>query len=113
VLTVLLVVGVVNLTVNSVTKLVVEIGLLGSSLLSYIMIVIGLLFLRRSPLGAYAWFKRAVLVSIFLTQIFIFYTQQLGALDELAVNLIALVTLDYLMHNRRRDKGVGYEDRVV
>ncbi len=95
--------GGANLVVGSVTTGAVEIGWLASSFLSTIMILIGILFLRRSRLAAYTWFKRAVLVSIFLTQVFLFYTQPLGALEALLVNLIVLAVLNYLIRNHQRD----------
>jgi hypothetical protein len=92
-----------ELAANSVSREVVQIGLLASSAVSSILIVIGVLFLRSSPLQAYSWFKRAILVSIFLTQGFLFYTQQLGALGELAVNLLLLGILNSLIRNHRRE----------
>ena len=67
------------------------------------MIVIGVLFLRRSPLQAYLWFKRAILVSILLTQVFLFYTQQLVALGALAVNLLLLGALNALIHTYQQE----------
>ena len=104
--TLVMVLGVVNIAVlaaSSVTKEVVQLGLLASSVLSGVMVVMGVLFLRGSPLRAYAWFKRAILVSILLTQVFLFYTQQLGALGELAVNLLVLGALNALIRTKRRD----------
>lgn len=52
------------------------------------LVVIGVLSLRRSPVKAFHWFKRAVLVSIFITQIFLFYHSQLAAIGGLAVDLL-------------------------
>jgi hypothetical protein len=72
-----------QLVASKLTQDIVQVGLLVSSVVSSIMIVIGVLLLPRSPLQAYAWFKRAILVSIFLTQVFLFYTQQLLALGAL------------------------------
>src|SRR5258707_7684597 len=95
--------GGANLVVGSVTTGAVEIGWLASSFLSNIMILIGILFLRRSRLAAYTWFKRAVLVSIFLTPVFLFYTQPLGALEGLLVNLIVLAVFNYFIRNHQRE----------
>jgi len=99
----LMVFGITNLLGDSVTTSVVEIGWLASSCLSTIMILIGILFLRRSRLVAYTWFKRAVLVSIFLTQVFLFYMQPLGALEALLMNLIVLAILNSLTRHHQRD----------
>jgi hypothetical protein len=71
-------------------------ALLASATVSDFLLLMGVLLLYRSPLRAYHCFKRAILVSILFTQVFMFYTQQLGALDELAVNLILLVGLNAL-----------------
>jgi hypothetical protein len=67
------------------------------------MVVIGVLFLRRSPLQAYSWFKRAILISILLTQVFLFYTQQLLALGALAVNLLVLGALNALIRTHQQE----------
>ena len=52
------------------------------------MVVLGVFALRRSLVHAFRWFKRAVLVSIFITQIFLFYHSQLAAIGGLAVDLL-------------------------
>jgi hypothetical protein len=73
-------------------------ALLASCASSDLLLVLGVwFFLRRSPLRAYHWFKRAILLSILLTQVFMFYAQQLGALDELAINLSVLAALNALI----------------
>src|SRR5579884_3377095 len=86
-----------QLVASKLTQSIVQIGLLGSSIVSSIMIVIGVFILPKSPLQAYSWFKRAILVSIFLTQVFLFYTQQLLALGSLLLNLLVLVALNTLI----------------
>jgi hypothetical protein len=65
--------------------------------------LIGVLSLARSRPAAYEWFRRAMLVSIFLGQVFAFYEQQLAAIVGLAVSLLLLVTLDQLIDLERRD----------
>ncbi len=52
------------------------------------LVVMGVFALRRSLVKAFQWFKRAVLVSIFITQIFLFYHSQLAAIGGLAVDLL-------------------------
>ncbi len=52
------------------------------------MVLYGVLSFRKSIFLAFLWFKRAVLVSIFITQIFLFYHSQLAALWGLGVDLI-------------------------
>ena len=92
-----------QLVASKLTQDVVQVGLLVSSVVSSIMIVIGVLFLPRSPLQAYAWFKRAILVSIFLTQVFLFYTQQLLALGALLLNLLVLTALNTLIGTQQQE----------
>lgn len=92
-----------QLVASKLTQDIVQIGLLVSSVVSSIMIVIGILFLPGSPLQAYSWFKRAILVSIFLTQVFLFYTQQLLALGALLLNLIVLVALNALIGTQQQE----------
>ena len=98
--TLFLIFGVINpaaLTSSSITPRFVHMALLASCVSSDLLLVLGVWFLRRSPLRAYQWFKRAILLSILLTQVFMFYIQQLGALDELAINLSVLVALNALI----------------
>jgi uncharacterized membrane protein YozB (DUF420 family) len=100
-----LVFGVINpavLAASSITPKFVQMALLISCASSDLLLVLGVWFLRRSPLRAYHWFKRAILLSILLTQVFMFYTQQLGALDELAINLIVLLALNALIGHHHR-----------
>jgi hypothetical protein len=92
-----------QLVASKLTQDVVQVGLLVSSVVSSIMIVIGVLFLPRSPLQAYEWFKRAILVSILLTQVFLFYTQQLLALGALLLNLLVLAALNALIRTQQQE----------
>jgi ABC-type Fe3+-siderophore transport system permease subunit len=64
---------------------------------SMICIWLGIWRLRTSRLGAYTWFKRSVLVNIYLTQIFVFYHSQFNALGGLLVNALVYVALCYMI----------------
>jgi hypothetical protein len=92
-----------QLVASKFTQDVVQVGLLVSSVMSSAMILIRVLFLPRAPLQAYLWFKRAILVSIFLTQVFLFYTQQLLALGALLLNLLVLVALNALIGAQQQE----------
>lgn len=81
---------------------IIQIGLLGSSLAAAVLVVAGLVALPRSRLSAYQWFKRSILVSLLFGQIFLFYSQQFGALVELVLSLLVLVALDALIVTERR-----------
>jgi hypothetical protein len=54
-----------------------------------------------SRLVAYRWFKRGILVSIFLVQFFSFYREELIAVVFLLVDLTLLVTLDFVISRER------------
>jgi hypothetical protein len=71
--------------------------------LAGILTFIGLVYLiLRSRIRALRWFKRSVLVSILLTDLFTFYYQQFGALADLAVDLILLAALESLTDAEHR-----------
>ena len=92
-----------QLVASKLTQDIVQVGLLASSVVSSIMIVIGVLTLSKSRLQAYSWFKQAILVSIFLTQVFLFYIQQLLALGTLLLNLLVLIALNILIGTRQQE----------
>lgn len=68
-----------------------------SSTIAIGFVISGVLKLRRKRLAAYFDFKKSLLISIFLTQVFAFYDLQLVALTELALNVIILVALDHVI----------------
>lgn len=70
-------------------------------LASAILLLIGLFFLRRSLANAYRWFRRAVMVSLLLTQPLAFYQDQWSALIGLAFNLVLMSALEF---------GIGQEE---
>ncbi len=67
-------------------------------------ILMGLIALTRSRMHAYPWFHRAVRINIFVTQPFLFYSWQLGALVGLGANVAFYSALRYVM---RTDKPYG------
>lgn len=68
-----------------------------SSAISTGFVIAGILKLQHKRLAAYFDFKKSLLISIFLTQVFAFYDLQLVALTELALNVIILVALDHVI----------------
>ncbi|MFC1944418.1 hypothetical protein ACFLX5_02845 [Chloroflexota bacterium] len=65
--------------------------------ISGILIVMGILTLPRSRLQGYLMFQRAILVSIFFTQVLSFYEQQLLALLGLVLDILILIALRYMI----------------
>jgi hypothetical protein len=76
---------------------VVEWLQLGSSLLSAGLVGLGVALIRQSRLRGLRMFQRAILVSIFLTQVFMFYHAQWMGLIVLAFNLLVLLALDFMI----------------
>lgn len=69
--------------------------------ISGMFITIGILVLPRSRLRAYRMFQRAILVSIFFTQVLSFYEYQFLALVGLILDILILVALRYLIKNEK------------
>jgi hypothetical protein len=74
---------------------------LAGAFISGAMVLAGLLILRSSTAAAVHWFKRAILVSIFVTQVFLFYQSQLTAIWGLVFDLIVYICIDYYLRNNR------------
>ena len=74
---------------------------IGSTIVGALLIGRGALCLRRSRLDAYRWFQRGLLVWILVTQVFVFYSSQLGGLLGLAVDLVAYGSLRYAIGQER------------
>jgi hypothetical protein len=84
------------------TKLLI--GQLASSIVASAFAIIGALKLRHSRLEAYEYFRRALLVNIFLTEFFSFTRIQFGALPGLAANLALLIVLRSAMSQESRSR---------
>ncbi|TMC39972.1 MAG: hypothetical protein E6J25_11655 [Chloroflexi bacterium] len=86
----------------------VDLPLLLASAVSGGLTLIGLVYLvLRSRVHALRWFKRSILASIFLTDLFTFYYQQLGAVADLAVDLVLLAVFEALLEVEHRRAGRG------
>lgn len=64
---------------------------------SFGCIWIGTWRLRASRLSAYIWFKRSLLVNIYVTQVFMFYDSQFSALLGLLVYILLYLALRYVI----------------
>ena len=84
----------------------VDLPLLLASAVSGGLTLIGLVYLvLRSRTHALRWFKRSILASIFLTDLFTFYYEQLGAVADLAIDLILLAVFEALIEAEHRRAG--------
>jgi hypothetical protein len=69
-----------------------------STLISAAVVFWGFLELRRSRFTAFVLFERSILINIFITQFFVFYQDQFGALFGLFANLMLLAALRFMIH---------------
>jgi hypothetical protein len=71
---------------------------------SGVFTLLGVARLPRSRIEAYRSFRRSLLISILITQVFAFAQHQLLALIGLAGNLLVLRTIDLAIERERRDR---------
>jgi hypothetical protein len=70
-----------------------DIGQIVTSVASAICVLLGLRLIRRDRGQAYAWFERAVLINLLLTQVFVLANDQFSALPAIALDLLMLGVL--------------------
>jgi hypothetical protein len=88
----------------------VNVASLASSLVSALLVARGVLALRRGRRAdAYRSFERALLVAIFVTQVFSFVESQFGAVFGLAIDLVLLVALRSVKVDRGGDVATAAE----
>lgn len=67
------------------------------------MVVAGITRLRASRLNGYSWLRRAILISIFFSQVFYFYSEQMLAVIGLAISLLLLAALNTMISAEQVD----------
>ena len=67
-----------------------------SSSVTILCIAIGIKAWASNRARSYRWYIRGVLVSIFITQVFVFFHSQLAAITGLAINVLTYATLDFV-----------------
>ncbi len=77
---------------------------LASALASGAIILAGVVTLRRDRGQALVLFQRSILVSIFATQVFVFYRDEWAALGALAFNIAVLLTLHFMIDHERASR---------
>ena len=63
---------------------------------SVVCVSIGIRAWRSSRARAYRWYMRSSLVSIFITQVFVFFHSELAAIGGLTANLLTYATLSFV-----------------
>ena len=89
-----------NADLAHVVQLIAAIG-------SGLCVMVGVWRLRRSRASAYRWFVRAVLISIFVYEVFAFYYAQFAALSSLAIDLLLYAALSYMIGRERVEAEVA------
>jgi hypothetical protein len=74
----------------------IELAIGISSVVAAALTVLGVYKLRRSRREALVYFRRALLVSIFFTDVFLFLEHELAALQGLALDVVLLLAVDAL-----------------
>ena len=69
-----------------------------SSLVSGLFVIGGMWYIRYARYMAYRFFRISILISIFLTEFFVFYETPYLALLALLVNIFMLAVLNYVIH---------------
>jgi ABC-type multidrug transport system fused ATPase/permease subunit len=76
---------------------------LTSTGVSAVFVLIGLIRLGRGePLDAYRWLSWALLVSIFITRVFVFVESQFGAVFGVAIDILLLISVQLMAKQERR-----------
>ncbi|WP_199732146.1 hypothetical protein [Cellulomonas triticagri] len=90
-----------------------EVGMIASGVVSLACSVVGLRLVGTDRVRGYEWFRRAVLVNLLLTQIFLFRVDQWSAVSGLAVDLVLLgvvaAELDVLRGRAGKDPALDVE----
>jgi hypothetical protein len=69
--------------------------------------VVGVTRSRHSDVEALVWFRRSVLVSIFLVDVFAFYQSELAALVDFSWDLVVLLLLTSMIGRRRHQESLA------
>lgn len=73
-----------------------------------LLIAIGLAVRHRSRVASYRWFKAGIMVSLLITQVFVFYHDQLSALIGVIFDLLLYTALTYMIHREEdRERGAA------
>jgi len=79
-----------------------HLGILFSSSVSGLFVILGIYFITiRRRLAAYEMFNTAILISIFLTQFFLFFEEKLSAITRFLISIVIWSVLQNLIHQEK------------
>jgi hypothetical protein len=93
---------VVGVKFDDLNFTVIELGRLIPSTISALLVLTGAVMLFRNRLKAYEYFRASLLVAVFVTQLFVFYQDQILGVFFLGASLISLATIQYMISEERR-----------
>ena len=73
------------------------------SFITAVFVALGAFYMRTSHWRAFRWFQRSVLVSILLSQPFLFYREDWSALPTLAFNLSVFIVLEFMIQREEAE----------
>jgi hypothetical protein len=80
----------------------VNVATVVSSAVAAVLVLVGVRYLWRGDrIAAYGMFDRAVLVQIFITQVFSFVESQFAAVFGLGLDILLLVTIRFMLHREQ------------
>jgi len=85
---------------NELNLTYIEWGKFLSSIASSAIVICGLIAFKFSSIRGYKIFKLGVLFSLFITQFFDFYDNQLGAAGVFLINILVLITLNNIIRQQ-------------
>ncbi len=85
-------------------------AILFSNLLSAAFIFWGILVIRRNRLRAFQMFERSMLVAIFITQFFLFYRDEFGAVPGFVFDLLLLLAIRFIIERETYAAGERSEE---
>jgi hypothetical protein len=80
-------------------------GEIFSIILSSVFTIIGIVLFKINRLRSYEMFKYSVMISILVTQFFVFYREQFQALTGLIFSLIVLAVLNFIIAHEKKYRG--------
>lgn len=70
-------------------------------------VIAGLVKLRHHRLSAYRQFERALLITVFVTQVFVFAESSFSAATGMVVAILLLLTIRYMLRQEERRAAEG------
>lgn len=86
-----------------------EWAILGSNLIASIFVFWGLILIRRSRLAAFRMFERSMLISIFISQFFLFISEGFDALPGFIFDLLLLLAIRFFIQH---EEGTAAEFQI-